>query len=289
MKPFSGFSLICLIFILLFPAGLLQAADTEEIQSTQEEPYLEHEDLFELYQPYIQNISGYKPVYFLAGTRPEDTKFQLSVKYRFVSPQSLAAEKHPWIRGFHIAYTQTSFWDLGGESKPFEDTSYKPEFFFLSSNLFSGKGSSHIFFQAGYEHESNGQAGDTSRSTNYLYIKPIYVLFQEKNGIGFQIAPKIWTYVANTDRTNPDLDKYRGHFSLQFKAGSADSAILETTWRWAEKGHSIICDFTYPMDRLFSANPQLYLHVQYVNALAESLLNYSERNEALRIGVSIVR
>jgi hypothetical protein len=33
----------------------------------------------------------------------------------------------------------------------------------------------------------------------------------------------------------------------------------------------------------------LSLHIQYVNTLAESLLHYDERTEAIRIGVSIVR
>ena len=55
------------------------------------------------------------------------------------------------------------------------------------------------------------------------------------------------------------------------------------------KGHSIYMDLTYPMDRLLKANPQLFLHIQYVNALAESLLDYDKRKEALRIGISIVR
>lgn len=281
-------ALLIPVCLFLFGPGTLCAAD-QESQTSAEEPFLEHEALFDLYQPYLDNISGYKPVYFLFGTRPEDTKFQLSVKYRFITPESIIAEKFPSIRGFHIAYTQTSFWDLEGESKPFEDTSYKPEFFFLSSNLFSGRGNSHVFFQAGYEHESNGQAGDTSRSTNYIYIKPIYVFFHQKSNIGFQISPKIWTYVANTDRTNPDLDRYRGYFDLGVKIGRADLAVLETSWRWAAEGHSVRLDFSYPMDRLIKINPQLYLHAQYVNALAESLLDYSERKDAFRIGVSIVR
>ena len=33
----------------------------------------------------------------------------------------------------------------------------------------------------------------------------------------------------------------------------------------------------------------LYFQVQYVNALAESLLNYRDRTEALRLGFAIVR
>lgn len=287
MRSLFVFGLANIFFLTVVAIGAPAAEPDPE--NTDKAVFHEHEALFDLYQPYLDNIYGYKPVYFLFGVKPENTKFQLSLKYRFVNPKSFIAETYPWFRGFHIAYTQTSFWDLKGDSKPFDDTSYKPEFFFLSPNLFSGKGQSHLFFQAGYEHESNGQAGDTSRSTNYLYVKPIYVFFHKKSDIGFQVAPKVWTYVVNSDSTNPDLDAYRGHFSLQFKAGRADSFVFDTKWTWAKKGHSIYMDLTYPMDNLLKANPQLFLHVQYVNALAESLLHYDERNEAVRIGLSIVR
>lgn len=280
--------LIVAALLLTCAGGGPYASDASQ-ETVAEPPFAEHDALFELYQPYIQNISGYKPVYFLAGVRPEDTKFQLSMKYRFVNPEMPLAQKHPWVRGFHFAYTQTSFWDLEGDSKPFEDTSYKPEVFFLSRNLFSGRGRTHGFIQAGGEHESNGQSGDTSRSTNYAYIKPIFVYYHEKSKTGFQVAPKIWTYVANSDSTNPDLHKYRGYFNLEIKIGRADRFVAQTHWRWAEKGHSVSVNLSYPMDQLININPQIYLHVQYVNALAESLLDYTERNEALRIGFSIVR
>jgi len=33
----------------------------------------------------------------------------------------------------------------------------------------------------------------------------------------------------------------------------------------------------------------LYFQVQYVNALAESLINYKDRTEAVRLGFAIVR
>ena len=282
------FRLLAPFFAVLLLSFPLQAVMTDTVP-TVEPPFVEHDELFNLYQPYLHNISAYKPVYFLFGVNPEDTKFQFSLKYRFISRDGFMAETHSWFRGFHFAYTQTSFWDLEGDSKPFEDTSYKPELFFLSPNLFSGRGSSHLFIQTGFEHESNGQAGDTSRSTNYIYAQPIYVYFHHKSRTGFQVAPRVWSYVKNNDNTNGELDEYRGHFNLGIKVGKADSVVLETNWRWAERGHSVMLDLSYPLDRLFTANLQVYFHAQYVNALAESLLNYTERNEALRLGISIIR
>jgi phospholipase A1/A2 len=252
-------------------------------------PYIEHDELFNKYQPYLHNVGAYKPVYFLAGADPEDTKFQFSLKYRFISRDGLMKAAHSWIRGFHVAYTQTSFWDLDGDSKPFEDTSYKPEAFYLTPNLFSGTKASHMFIQAGYEHESNGQAGDSSRSTNFLYIQPIYVYFHKKSDTVFQVSPRVWAYVNNNHNTNKSLHRYRGYFCLGLKLGRADGVVFESRWRWAQKGHSIIMDASYPLDELIGFNLQLYLHAQYADALAESLINFTERNRSFRIGVSIIR
>lgn len=94
------------------------------------------DSLYELYQPYLKNLAAYDPMYFLVGTDPEKSKFQFSFKYRLFNPERTLAQKHSWVKGFHFAYTQTSFWDLKSASKPFEDTSYKPEFFLC--HLISG-------------------------------------------------------------------------------------------------------------------------------------------------------
>ena len=45
-------------------------------------------------------------------------------------------------------------------SAPFEDTSYKPELFFISPNLKNRPSWMHgLFFQTGFKHESNGLGG----------------------------------------------------------------------------------------------------------------------------------
>jgi outer membrane phospholipase A len=103
------------------------------------------------------------------------------------------------------------------------------------------------------------------------------------------IAPKIWTYIANEDETNPDLKYYRGYFDLETKLGKADSFVLGSHFRWAKEGASIEIDLTYPLHRFIFKNLDLYFQVQYVNALAESLLNFRDRTEAVRLGFAIVR
>jgi len=247
------------------------------------------DSFFFLYQPYLGNISAYQPIYFLVGTNPAKSKFQFSFRYRFFNPKGPLALDHPWVNGLHFGYTQTSFWDLKSDSAPFEDTSYKPEIFHLSRNFVSGGSSPQGFFiQTGLRHESNGQTGDESRSTNSLYVRPILIFYGKNSRLGLQISPRFWVYVDNSG-SNDDLPDYRGYFELEAKAGQADSLVAGGVLRWAKEGGSVQLDLTYPISKYLSDNLAIYLHAQYVNTFAESLLNYRERTDALRLGVSFIR
>lgn len=246
------------------------------------------DSLFELYQPYIKNLSAYHPMYFLVGTDPKQSKFQISFKYRLFDTNSELVQDHPWAEGFHLAYTQTSFWDLRSASQPFEDTSYKPEFFFLSPNL-KVPWATGLFLKSGFQHESNGRGGEFSRSTNFLYVKPIYIYYWPKHKLGFLVSPKIWAYTINDDVNNLDLNDYLGYFDLEIKAGQADGFVLGSHFRYAKEGGSMELNLTYPLSQFIFKNLNLYFQIQYVNVLAESLLNFRDRTEALRIGFAIVR
>jgi outer membrane phospholipase A len=271
----------------LLTAPVLLMVRTE---ATGAEEYPTFASLFTLYQPYIVNISAYKPIYFMIGTDPEKSTFQFSFKYRLFNPYGSLNKSLPWLQGVHIGFTQTSFWDLKSESLPFEDTSYKPELFFLSDNSTLRPNSvDGLFFQLGYQHESNGRSGDDSRSTNFLYLKNYWIFYNERSKIGLMIAPKVWTYIANDNETNRSLNTYRGYFELDTKVGKADGLVLGARLGWAAKGGSIHADVSYPISSLLSDNLSVYLHLQYVDALSESLIDYQSRTRAVRIGISFVR
>jgi len=278
--------------VMLVVAAAAQPKKPVPSASSTEPPedYATLDSLFSLYQPYLVNIAAYEPMYFLVGTEPEKSKFQVSFKYRFFNPAGALAEDLSWLKAFHFGYTQTSFWDLESDSAPFEDTSYKPELFFLSSNINARPSWMQGFFvQTGFQHESNGRGGEFSRRTNFLYAQPIFIFYDKKTQLGLQVAPKLWAYVKNDDETNPDLEDYRGCFDLEMKFGKADSFVLGSHLRWAEEGGSIQLDLTYPLHGFLFSNLHIYFHAQYVSALAESLLDFRERTEALRLGFAIVR
>ncbi|WP_303720104.1 phospholipase A [Malonomonas rubra] len=190
----------------------------------------------------------------------------------------------------HFAYTQTSFWDLAASSAPFEDTSYKPELFLLSNNWEKRpRWLQGLFVQGGIQHESNGRGTDSSRSTNTVYIKPMLVFYHARSALGLQLSPKLLAYINNDDATNPDLDEFRGYTELEIKFGKASGLVSTTHLRFAGKGTSLQTDLTYPISKLLKSNFDMFFQLQYSNALAESLINYRDRSESLRIGFSFVR
>jgi outer membrane phospholipase A len=244
-----------------------------------------------LVQSFVEGLSVHEPMYFLMGVDPglDQSKFQFSFKYRLFNPKGYLAEKAPWISGFHLAYTQRSIWDLKSDSKPFDDTSYMPEAFYLLPKIDLNIDRISAFgIQGGFQHESNGKGGTDSRSTNYLYVKPIMGIHLA-GPYHLKIAPRIYTYVDNEDENNPDLADYRGYFDLEVGIMDPEGIALNSHLWWARKGASVQLDLTYPMNRLLGKSLNFYLQAQYFSGYAETLIHYNERHDAFRLGFSIVR
>lgn len=239
----------------------------------------------------VENLATYKPMYFLYGGDPTVSKFQLSFKYRLFNPNGDWAKSLPWLSGFHIAYTQTSLWDMESISKPFKDSSYMPEVFWSTYDL----GFEYpnwldtLGFSTGLQHESNGKGGSDSRSLNIAYVEPL-VRFALPWDFYFTIAPKVWTYVWDLS-DNPDIADYRGHFDLRFTLGQQDGIQLTTNLRKGNasgKG-SVQLDLTYPLSKLTNDNLGLYLQAQFFDGYAESLIDYDQRETSIRFGVGLSR
>jgi outer membrane phospholipase A len=193
--------------------------------------------------------------------------------------------------GLHLAYTQRSLWDLEAESAPFLDSSYMPELLYERPNLIDPDRGwlERIGGQIGFQHESNGKDGASSRSLNIAYLRMPFV-FGDEDDFHVTIEPRAWFYVGElTD--NPDLEDYRGHVDLRLKAGWA-RGLQVAAWLRAgddfEHGSTQI-DVTYPLHHLLSRSFSLYLQAQYFNGYGESLLYYNERSEVWRVGIGLFR
>lgn len=234
----------------------------------------------------IQRFSAHEPNYFLGGDRPT-ARFQFSFKYQVFDPESEFASEHPWIASMRVGYTQTSLWDVAGTSKPFTDSSYKPEIFWSRDRLDSVRipGVTQFGLEAGLQHESNGRDGDESRSLNVLYARPVFVLGDPER-FHWRVMPKFVAYVFDQS-DNPDVERYRGWCDLRVAAGRRDALEVAAQVRVGsgfDRG-SVQLDATYPLGSVSDA----YLQLQYVTGYGESLLNYDERSESLRFGIALSR
>lgn len=234
-------------------------------------------------------LSFYEPFYIGVGHNGDTTsRFQLSFKYRLLQPAD------PRSRGLfdnlYFGYTQTSIWDLSAESKPFRDTSYKPSLFYYLPDVGWHPGwLDSLGLQAGIEHESNGKSGDTSRSINIAYVKPIAHLNMPAS-TQLLIAPKIYYYLQKSE--NADIAKYRGYTDLEIDYGRPDGLMLATTWRKGTAGWrgSVDAQLTYPLQKLIGGAFGGYVWLGYFNGYGEDLLDYNRRNAwNVRIGYSIYR
>lgn len=240
--------------------------------------------LFPLNEP---ALSANEPMYFVLGGRDRATaRFQFSFKYRLFDPDSLPVAWFPPLSGLHFGYTQTSLWDLSTASAPFHDTSYRPSFFWQGASL--GKGLMPNLLRGGFEHESNGKDGVSSRSLNILFAQPVWsTIFAD--GRTLFVAPKFYGYLDKAD--NPDIQHYRGYADWIFRYGHEGGWLLTSLLRRGTAGHgSAQVDLSYPLRRPFFARTGGFLHFQLFKGYGESLLDYNiERDTQVRVGFSIVR
>lgn len=240
-----------------------------------------------------RGISGHEPTYIVLGGnwRGEGdygAKFQFSLKFRVLNPDE--PKKTDWWERFYFGYSQTSIWDLEAESKPFRDSSYKPEIFW-DDPLFSPLPSVETLagLRLGVGHESNGKDGADSRSINIAYIRPTFTFPSTKHGFIWSFSPKLYGYLDRSD--NPDIADYRGFGDFLFKLRKDDtwefSALLR---KGTQNGYgSMQLDASYPF-RGFLRQLNGYLYVQYFNGYGETILDYSRKLPShLGVGLIVVR
>lgn len=234
-------------------------------------------------------LSANEGSYILFGSssaRDTDSRFQISFKYRPFDPASSIAEFAPYLSNVYFAYTQTSLWDLGEESGPFRDTSYRPSLFYRWTG--SGRGLNPDEWRAGYEHESNGQSDDDSRSIDVAFIRPAWHL-DFADGRRLSLLPRFYHYLRKSE--NSDIHRFRGYADWQLRYGREDGLITSVVYRQGTAGFaSGQLDISYPLsDRIF-ARTGTFMHMQLYSGYGETLLDYNiRRSTQIRLGISLVR
>jgi phospholipase A1/A2 len=234
-------------------------------------------------------VSSHEPAYFIVGRRESTSaRFQFSFKYKLFDLDSVPAQWLPPLNGMHLAYTQTSLWDLSSDSKPFHDNSYRPSLLYEWQGEDDAAEQPAWRLQTGLEHESNGREEERSRSINIAFFHPTR-RFDIGGGRFVEVGARLYAYLDREE--NADITNYRGVGDYQLSYGKTDGALSRTTSRLGKSGRgSIQVDFSYPFRRQYFANTGGYFYAQYFNGYGETLLDYRQHNPAqLRIGFAIVR
>jgi phospholipase A1/A2 len=231
-------------------------------------------------------LSEEDPVYFALGAHQgANARFQLSFKYRLFDPTGGFGAQQPWLVGFYFGYTQTSLWDLSADSKPFHDTAYKPSFFWNWQRVDSRTWIDGA--RVGFEHESNGQAGEVSRSINMLFVRPEWRWSAGRGGM-IEFTPKFYAYLSKAE--NPDIQKYRGYVDWRLRHDVGGQWITTAVARLGTVGKgSLLVDMSRRTRDVKVGPLSGYLHVQLFNGYGESILDYNVRRPfQIRVGLAIV-
>ena len=229
----------------------------------------------------LPSFGIYKDNYFVAGTdlfckptqRNSDAKFQVSIRQR------LTNSTLPFKTYFFLTYTQKAFWDVFKESFPFHDLNYNPSLGFgralTRHNRFLGT----IMLQ--FEHESNGKDGEDSRSWNKVSFGT-NLLFTDR----WMFHAKAWIPIVD-GMNNKDIVKYSGWgtFGIEYSSPKRkyNASLFVNKRGGVNLNANIIANFSI---RLFSDDNQ-YLFLEYYNGYGESMLEYKQYRQRLRLGIVI--
>ena len=230
-------------------------------------------------------LSVHEPMYFVIGNGGV-AHFQFSFKYRMFDTDSQPVAWLSPLANFYFAYTQASVWDLSADSKPFRDTSYHPSFFWQSTSL--GGGMKPDLLRAGFEHESNGKAGSSSRSVNMLFVQPVWAT-RFSDGRTFGFFPKIYAYQDKTD--NPDIPRYRGYADWELGYGREDGAVVRGLFRSGTAGYSSAqIAISYPLRKPLFTRAGGFVFLQLFRGYGDTLMDYNRSSSTqVRLGFAIVR
>lgn len=210
-----------------------------------------------------------------------EAKFQLSLKVPLNS-KSLFIDDD----ALYLGFTLQAWWQVyaNGISKPFRETNYKPELFYMTPLNWHPFGG-NTGFVLGIEHQSNGRTQGLSRSWNRVYADLLF----EKGNFAFSFKP--WVRLAEDKKEfvldpdgddNPDIDDYMGHFELAmaYKWDSLELGIL-TRKNFATHHGFTELGLTFPLWG------KLRGYATATHGYGESLIDYNYSQTRFGLGIAL--
>ena len=218
---------------------------------------------------------------FEENLKDVEAKFQLSFKVPLNRDDIFTKND-----AFYFGFTLDAWWQVYAEniSKPFRETNYRPEFFYLRPFGWTPFGG-NTGMAIGIEHESNGRSQPLSRSWNRVYAK---FLFEKDN---YAVSFQPWWRIPEDDKDfeldsdgddNPDISDFMGHSQLNF-AYKWNNYVFNMKGRrnFAENNGAVELGVTFPLWG------KLRGYATFFNGYGESLIDYNYNQTRFGLGVAL--
>ena len=279
-----------LLGLLLLVGFQLQAADALDKRLKAEQ--------WDAYRPFTlipHNNNYLLPVSYVDGIAPVlqrddvvapsdniEAKFQLSLK---TPVWSKIYNDNGYL---FFAFTQQAYWQAYNSdiSSPFRETNYEPELILLLPHYKNYEEAASRIIGLSLSHQSNGRAGELSRSWNRLKLSWVTsignVFINFEPWYRFKEKRKDAPNDPEGD-DNPDITKYMGWFEL-----SAAYKDEEATWRMMVRNNlrsdnkgAIRLSYSRPF------NKHVRFYAELFNGYGESLIDYNRSVTRFGIGFEL--
>lgn len=211
-----------------------------------------------------------------------ESKYQLSLKVP-LSHRKLLSEND----GIYFAFTVEAWWQTYAESisRPFRETNYRPEFFYMTPLSYRPWGYS-VDWMLGFEHQSNGRDQALSRSWNRVFTSFILA----KDNHLFYVRP--WYRLSEREDRfpgdpsgddNPDIGDFMGNFEAGTALRFDDKYELDLMFRqnFATSRGAVKATVTFPLWG------KLRGYADVFHGYGESLIDYDYAQTRVGIGFAL--
>ena len=209
-----------------------------------------------------------------------ESKFQLSIKTPLVGDIFVDGDE------LYFGFTLKAWWQVYSDniSKPFRETNYRPELFYLAPLEWQPL-NGNTGFIVGIEHESNGRSQARSRSWNRVFASFLF----EKDNFAFSLKP--WWRIPEDEKRfegdpkgddNPDILDFMGHFELTAAYKWEEYEFSVTARENFARHHGALeLGFTFPLWG------KLLGYATAFNGYGESLIDYNHKQTRFGVGVAL--
>lgn len=198
-----------------------------------------------------------------------EVKFQISLEKPLFD--NLLGLDETWS----VSYTQTSFWQTAMDSAPFRTTDYQPEVYVTVPTDFWGLD----YIRAGYNHQSNGEDYEKSRSWNRAFLQTSFALGDVR------VTPRVW-HSFTFDEANDGIRQYMGYGDIKLDYDIKDhsfSALWRNNLRFDSQNRGAL-----ELNWYFPLLGDIKGFVQYFTGYGESLEDFNNHVDKAMIGIAIL-